>query len=70
MYRVIVADPPWSFGDRLQMSGVKRGAESNYSTLTTRVGNQSPQTPGIDIRHWRPDFGSNLSHDVGEENRG
>ena len=29
-FKVIVADPPWSFGDKLTMSEVKRGAESNY----------------------------------------
>jgi N6-adenosine-specific RNA methylase IME4 len=33
-YQVIVADPPWSFSDSLKMSDVKRGAESNYSTMT------------------------------------
>jgi N6-adenosine-specific RNA methylase IME4 len=31
---VIVADPPWSFGDKLTMSDVKRGAESHYATLS------------------------------------
>ena len=33
-FRVIVADPPWSFGDSLKMSDVKRGALANYSTMT------------------------------------
>jgi N6-adenosine-specific RNA methylase IME4 len=33
-YRVIVADPPYDFSDKLTMSDVKRGAESHYSTLT------------------------------------
>jgi N6-adenosine-specific RNA methylase IME4 len=32
--RVIVADPPWPFGDKLTMSDVKRGSESNYKTMT------------------------------------
>lgn len=34
-YRVIVADPPWKFGDRLTMSKTKRGAASQYETLST-----------------------------------
>jgi N6-adenosine-specific RNA methylase IME4 len=33
-FRVIVADPPWSFSDKLQHSDVKRGAEANYDTMT------------------------------------
>ena len=33
-FEVIVADPPWSFGDKLKMSKVKRGAEANYDLLT------------------------------------
>jgi N6-adenosine-specific RNA methylase IME4 len=32
-YRVIVADPAWSFSDKLTMSSTKRGAAANYSTL-------------------------------------
>lgn len=32
-FRVVVADPPWSFGDALTMSAVRRGAESHYATL-------------------------------------
>ena len=32
-YSVIVADPPWEFSDKLEMSQVKRGAESNYNVL-------------------------------------
>lgn len=35
-FGVIVADPPWSFDDRLTMSDVKRGADANYDTLTMR----------------------------------
>jgi N6-adenosine-specific RNA methylase IME4 len=31
-YRVLVADPPWQFGDKLP--GKSRGAEKNYSVLT------------------------------------
>ena len=34
-FRVIVADPPWQFSDLLRMSKVKRGAKSQYSTMTT-----------------------------------
>lgn len=33
-YRVIVADPPWPFGDKLTMSDVKRGSAANYDTMT------------------------------------
>lgn len=33
-YGVVVADPPWAFQDRLTMSDVKRGAASQYATLT------------------------------------
>lgn len=36
-YRVIVADPPWKFDDRLTMSDVKRGAESNYPVMDSEV---------------------------------
>jgi N6-adenosine-specific RNA methylase IME4 len=32
-YQVIVADPAWSFSDKLTMSSTKRGAAANYSTL-------------------------------------
>lgn len=32
--RVVVADPPWSFGDKLTMSKTARGAESNYPTMS------------------------------------
>lgn len=33
-YRVIVADPPWAFDDKLTMSDVARGAEANYGTMS------------------------------------
>jgi N6-adenosine-specific RNA methylase IME4 len=33
-FRVIIADPPWSFGDELSMSKTKRGASANYETLS------------------------------------
>lgn len=33
-FRVITADPPWSFGDNLSMSKVKRGASANYNTVS------------------------------------
>src|SRR3972149_1049467 len=35
-FQVIVSDPPWSFKDKLTMSEVKRGAKSQYSTLTIK----------------------------------
>ncbi len=35
-FRVIVADPPWPFGDTLKMSDVARGAEANYDTMTVK----------------------------------
>jgi N6-adenosine-specific RNA methylase IME4 len=33
-FNVIVSDPPWSFSDPLTHNSVKRGASSNYSTMT------------------------------------
>jgi N6-adenosine-specific RNA methylase IME4 len=33
-YQVIVCDPPWKFSDNLTMSDIKRGAQSNYSTMS------------------------------------
>jgi N6-adenosine-specific RNA methylase IME4 len=33
-FRVIVADPPWKFSDKLKMSDVARGAAANYSVMT------------------------------------
>lgn len=35
-FQVIVSDPAWSFKDKLTMSDVKRGADSQYSTLTIK----------------------------------
>lgn len=32
-FKVVVADPPWSFSDKLTMNSVARGAESNYDVL-------------------------------------
>ncbi len=32
-FRVITADPPWDFGDKLSMSDVARGAAANYPCL-------------------------------------
>ncbi len=32
-FRVLVADPPWKFGDKLP--GTSRGAEKNYSCMST-----------------------------------
>lgn len=33
-FQVIVADPAWSFDDRLEMASVPRGAAANYSTMS------------------------------------
>lgn len=33
-FRVVVADCPWSFSDKLTMNATKRGAEANYNVLT------------------------------------
>lgn len=33
-FQVIVADPPWPFADKLQMSDVARGAAANYKLMT------------------------------------
>lgn len=35
-FQVIVSDPAWSFSDKLTMSDVKRGAGSQYKTLTIK----------------------------------
>lgn len=35
-FRVIVADPPWVFSDKLEMSDVARGAEANYDVMTIK----------------------------------
>lgn len=32
-FKVVVADPPWLFSDKLKMSDVKRGADAHYRTL-------------------------------------
>lgn len=32
-FRVVCADPPWQFDDKLMMSNVKRGAQSHYPVL-------------------------------------
>lgn len=33
-FDIVVADPPYSFTDQLKMANVKRGASSNYSTMS------------------------------------
>lgn len=35
-FKVIVADPPWPFSDKLKMSDVARGAEANYSVMSIK----------------------------------
>lgn len=32
-FRVITADPPWRFGDKITMSKVRRGADAQYQTM-------------------------------------
>jgi N6-adenosine-specific RNA methylase IME4 len=34
LFNIIVADPAWSFSDKLKMSDVARGAAANYSVMT------------------------------------
>lgn len=34
-FDIIVSDPPWSFNDKLTMSDVKRGADSQYNGVLT-----------------------------------
>jgi N6-adenosine-specific RNA methylase IME4 len=41
-FRVIASDPPWEFGDELKMSDVKRGASSQYPTLTIKALKELP----------------------------
>lgn len=41
-YRVIVADPPWSFKDSLTMSDVARGAAANYQLMSNSDIEQLP----------------------------
>lgn len=45
-YRVIVADPPWQFGDALP--GPKRGATSHYETLSLGALKNFPLPPIAD----------------------
>ena len=33
-FKVVVADPPYGFSDKLEMSEIKRGSEANYDTLS------------------------------------
>jgi N6-adenosine-specific RNA methylase IME4 len=33
-YQVILADPPWSYDDKLMMSEVKRSADAHYPTMS------------------------------------
>lgn len=41
-FEVIVADPAWSFSDRLTMSDVARGAASNYQVMSNKDIEQLP----------------------------
>lgn len=41
-FNIVVADPPWSFSDKLEQSEVARGAAANYSTMTIAKIKQMP----------------------------
>lgn len=43
-FQVIVSDPPWSFGDKLKMSDVPRGAAANYHLMT------NSDIAGLDVK--------------------
>lgn len=47
-FRVIVADPPWSFKDSLKMSDVARGASSNYKVMSISDIKQLPIKDFVD----------------------
>jgi N6-adenosine-specific RNA methylase IME4 len=47
-FQTIVADPCWSFKDSLKMSDVKRGASSNYPTMTISDIKQLPVKDIVD----------------------
>lgn len=47
--KVLVSDPPWDFGDSLTMSSVKRGAKSNYNTLSIEELKNLPVKDIVDI---------------------
>jgi N6-adenosine-specific RNA methylase IME4 len=34
MYRVLLADPPWQYNDKLTMSDTKRSSDAHYPTMT------------------------------------
>ena len=44
-FEVIVADPPWAFGDKLRQSRVKRGAEDQYPVLSDNEVAELPILP-------------------------
>ena len=58
-FEVIVADPPWSFSDRLTMSDVARGAAANYHVMSNKDIEQLPiknfiQADGSILALWVP----------------
>lgn len=58
-FKVIVADCPWAFSDKLSMSDVPRGAEANYRTMTISQIKQLPiknytATDGCVLALWVP----------------
>jgi len=52
-FDIIVADPPWAYGDKLKMDKVKRGAASQYNTM------EIDEICSIDVNNLR-----NPSHSV------
>jgi N6-adenosine-specific RNA methylase IME4 len=53
-FRVVVADPPWQFNDKLP--GASRGAEKNYKTLSVEALKRFALPPVADDAHlflWR-----------------
>lgn len=47
-FKVIVADPPWPFSDKLKMSEVARGAEANYDVMTIKDIKELPMSKFAD----------------------
>lgn len=58
-FSIVVSDNPWVFSDKLNMSSTKRGADANYSTLTTKElcnlpVNQITDPDGSILALWTP----------------
>jgi N6-adenosine-specific RNA methylase IME4 len=52
-YRMLVADPPWKFGDKLP--GAKRGAANNYACLSVEEIEGFPLRAGVPWPHMLTD---------------